>query len=547
MAKNKIVIFFFFFFSIANSIAQQHTYLVKLKDKSSNTYSVSSPGQFLTAKAIQRRQKCKVSVDEKDLPVTQTYIDQIAATGAQVLYPIKWLNGLVVRSDSTVKAQIASLPFVMSADKNIKSRKASTSATQETSSLCETASETDYAYTQKDMLGMIQMATDGYNGSGMLIAITDNGFLHADTMSVFSSLFSNGQVLDTWDLVDLDKTVYGEGSGHGSDVFSILAGHLPNQMSGPATGAHFLLLRTEDDASESPLEELNWVRAAEMADSIGTDILQVSLGYSTFDDPSLNYTQSDLDGNTSYISQGATIGATRGLVIVVSAGNAGNSSWGKILCPADAIGILSVGAVDASKQRATFSSIGYSADGRVKPDVMAMGSSTSYVSAGTGAVAYGSGTSFASPLISGLAAGLMQAYPTLTHDDLILSVISSADRYASPNADYGYGIPNYQEASAYARLLVASIYDQLLTDQGSELVFPNPMTTVLSLKIPLKEVGHVLNWKLYTVTGALVEEGELLAESVVVNLFSDAAALNKGIYCLTVSYEDHFSTFKVIK
>ncbi|MDB5273605.1 MAG: in-like serine protease [Chitinophagaceae bacterium] len=543
MGKNKYILFIFFLIYGSCALAQEQTYFVQFKDKASNTFSTSSPEQFLTTKALLRRQKCQVPVDEKDLPVTQTYIDQVLATGAQFFYPLKWLNGIVVRSDPTVKAQIASLTFVAFADQSVKFRTTS-SASQSMMSLTRCSMIEDNSDVQNDMLGMLQMKADGYNGSGITIAITDDGFAGTDTMAVFNTLFSNGQILDTWDIVDLDKTVYTEGGGHGTHVFSILAGHIPNLLSGPAQGASFFLFRTEDVSSESPLEELNWIRAAEMADSLGVDQIQVSLGYNTFDDSSLDLTQADLDGNTSYISKGATIAATRGLVVIVSAGNYGNTSWGKILCPADAKGILAIGAVDNTRQRSPFSSTGYSADGRVKPDVMAMGTGVTYANS-FGSVSTGNGTSFASPLISGLAAGLLQAHPTLTHDQLIQSVIHSADRYSTPDADYGYGIPNYQDASNYAHLLTATLAQ--VSNDENEWVFPNPIQTSLSLKIPMDQIGYWLDWKLYDAVGALVEEGKIFTETSLINLSSLDQGLSAGIYCLQVSCNNHFSTFKVIK
>jgi serine protease AprX len=538
MGKNKSILFFFFFISGGLSFAQQQTYFVYFKDKASNAFSISSPEQFLSSKALQRRTKCRAVIDEKDLPVSQTYIDQIKATGAQVFYAIKWLNGVVVRSDATVKLQVESLPFVDRADHNIKSRTAQTSATQEVFSLQSVKRCSDYSDRQNDMLGMIKMREDGFNGNGLLIAITDDGFLNADTMKAFESLFVNSKIIDTWDIVDLDKNVYAQGGGHGTHVFSILAGSLAGQLAGPGQGASFVLFRTEDISSESPLEELNWVRAAELADSMGADIIQVSLGYNTFDDPVLDYTQSDLDGKTSYISRGAGIAATRGIVVVVSAGNYGASSWSKILCPADAIGILAVGAVDFNEERASFSSIGYSADGRVKPDVMAMGVSVAYANNSNGQVSFGSGTSFASPLISGLAAGLMQAYPQITHQELIQAVKYSSDRYESPDAYYGYGIPNYERASSYAKLIV---------DKESELVFPNPFGSHLYVKIKEDGIGNPLQWKLYAITGQLVAQGETIPETSVLDLSAAGELLSTGIYCLTIACNDHFSSFKVIK
>ncbi len=540
MIKSRYLFTLFFFLCSTQLIwAQQQTYFVRLIDKASNTFSISNPEQFLTSRALQRRQKCKVSIDEKDLPVSQTYVDQIKATGAEVLYPLKWLNGVVVRSDAAIKAQVAALTFVSSADQSVK-RVAATSAAQEDLSFCFTAkSLADNSYQQNEMLGMVRMKQDGYDGDGILIAVTDDGFLHADTMTAFQPLFINNQIIDTWDLVDLDKTVYSQGGGHGTHVFSILAGHLNDQFSSPGLGADFILFRTEEAGSESPLEELNWVRAAEMADSLGSDIIQVSLGYNTFDNASLDYNMSsDLDGNTSYCSQGASVAATRGIVVVVSAGNGGNSSWNKILCPGDAKGILTVGAVDVSENRASFSAIGYTSDGRLKPDVMAMGSSVAYVNSATGNVAYGNGTSFASPLITGLSAGLMQAYPTLTHRELIQAIQHSSDRFSTPNAYYGYGIPNYERAFDYAALL---------QDKESEGVFPNPLGSHLYVKIKENQIGHPLEWELYSVKGELVDEGEKAAESSLVNIFSTGESLKQGLYCLKVSCNGHFATYKVVK
>lgn len=540
MEKNKWVLSFFFLFYASFSFAQQQTYFVRFTDKASNAYSIASPQDFLTAKSIQRRQKCKVETDQKDVPVSQTYIDQVLLTGAQVLYPLKWLNGIVVRSDATVKSQVSAFSFVASTDHSVKFRTTAPSGTQDILTLQKTAHGLlDYSYAQNEMLGMIKMKNDGYNGNGILIAITDDGFLHADTMKAFEYLYSSNRIIDTWDLVDLDKDAYSQGGGHGTHVFSILAGDLTGQLSGPGQGASYVLFRTEDTNSESPLEELNWIRAAEIADSMGVDMIQVSLGYNTFDDSSLDYTLSELDGKTSYISQGANTASTRGMVVVVSAGNGGgNSSWNKILCPADAKGILSVGAVDVNEEKASFSSIGYSADGRVKPDVMAMGVNVAYASQATSQVAFGSGTSFASPLITGLSAGLMQAFPKLTHDELIRAVKFSADRFNEPNPSYGYGIPNYERASDFARLLL---------DKENELVFPNPFGSHLFVKIKEEEVGYLLQWKLYGTTGQQVKEGELLTESSLVNLLSIGEGLSAGIYCLKVSCNGHFSTFKLIK
>jgi len=525
------------FFGVYVSYGQQQTYFVQFKDKNASGFSVDHPQNFLSSRALARREKCLVSVDEKDLPVVQSYIDQLVLAGAQCIYPLKWFNGVVVLSDVTVKNQLAALSFVSSVDVSVVFRKANTDATQ--SLVCETNMLSDFgsAFHQNDMLGNVQMNRDGYSGKGIRIAITDDGFLNVNSNAGFTSLFQNGQILSTHDLIDLDNSVYAQGGGHGAEVFSILAGTLTGQFSGPAVSAEFMLFRTEDVASESPLEELNWVRAAEIADSAGVDIIQVSLGYSTFDDASLNHTWSDLDGQTSYISKGASIAYAKGLIVVASAGNEGASPWRKILCPADVDGVLSVGAVDYDEQRTSFSSVGNSYDGRIKPDVMAMGAGVVYI--GTdGILKSGGGTSFASPLMSGLVAGLLEAHPTLSHKEILFAIKQSSDRYTSPDSLYGYGIPNYAKASNYAKLL---------EDNESAYVYPNPFGADLNLKVPASDVGKLLDWNLYSAAGEKVATAQQVISTMAVSLWSDSSGLSSGVYFLKVSIEGTFQVFKVIK
>jgi subtilisin family serine protease len=271
----------------------------------------------------------------------------------------------------------------------------------------------------------------GYTGKGMIIAVLDAGFYHVGQLPAFDSLRARGQILGTRDFVTGDTMVY-EDHAHGMHVLSILAGLLPGEMRGSAPAASFWLLRTEDVFSEYPVEEVFWTAGAEFADSVGADIIHSSLGHYEFDDPSMSYTYSDMNGHTTRVARTALMAARRGMIVVVSAGNEGNKKWHYIISPADADSILAVGAVDAEKAPATFTSYGPSADGRVKPDVSAMGVSV-LIQGVDGGVTRGNGTSYASPLISGLTACLWQAYPTATAQEVIQTLRQSTDHYLSPD------------------------------------------------------------------------------------------------------------------
>lgn len=534
MGRNSLFIFLGLFVNVC--YGQQQTYYVQFKDKNASVYSTDAPKDFLSARSISRRHKNKIAIDHRDLPVNQSYIDQVIAAGAQLVYPLKWFNGVVVRSDEVVKNQLTSLSCVQSVDESVKFRKGK-SATLSNLSMSRTYTDFGDAYDQNAMIGIPQMHHAGYRGQGILIAITDDGFLNVDNNPGFTTLFQQGKIKGTWDIVDMDASLYTQGGGHGSAVFSILAGHLPGQFSGPALDANFMLFRTEDVASESPLEELNWVRAAEIADSAGVDIIQVSLGYTTFDDASLNYTWADLDGKTSYISQGASVAYDKGIIVVASAGNEGDDPWKKISCPADVDGVLAVGAVDYNGSRSHFSSVGNTADGRIKPDVMAMGNGVIFI-APSGFLSSGAGTSFSSPLVSGLVAGLMQAYPGLTHQEIITCVKRSADRYQAPDAFYGYGIPHFSGASYYANLL---------SDKESLYIFPNPFGAQLNIKVPASALGSAVEWSLYAMTGQKVAEGQQVIGDTMIALWSDGDSLRSGVYLLRASIGGVFHTFRIIK
>jgi hypothetical protein len=306
------------------------------------------------------------------------------------------------------------------------------------------------AQTQIKIMNGIKLHDMGFKGEGMVIAILDAGFSNVNTMPQFDSLFKNNQILGTRDLVEFDGDVYKDDS-HGMNVLSCMGANIPGVIVGTAPKASYWLIRTEDGATEFPVEEANWVIGAEYADSVGADVLNSSLGYTGFEgDFKRKY--SILDGKTSIATLGADIAASKGIIICTSAGNSGESKeWKYIGAPADANNVLSVGGVNKSKDRSTFSSYGPTADGRIKPTVSAV-ATNSIVAEGDGA-GTSNGTSFASPILCGMVACLWQANPTKTYAEVMDAIIKSGSHYTKPDNSFGYGVPDFH----YANLLLGNV------------------------------------------------------------------------------------------
>jgi len=271
----------------------------------------------------------------------------------------------------------------------------------------------------------------------------DNGFNNVNTIEAFDRARENNLILGGYDFEDKTSDIYAyTGGSHGTNVLSTMLGYLENDFVGTAIDAQYYLFRTEVDASETPREEAYWIAAAERADSLGVDIIHTSLGYSTFDDAKYNYSPSEMDGQTTFISRAATIVLEKGILGVNSAGNSGNNAWGIITAPADSPGILSIGAVDSNGFIASFSSVGPTADGRIKPDVVALGLSASIIRE-SGAIGTSSGTSFSGPIISGAIASLWQSLPNSSPQEIMDMVRNSGSLASNPNTELGYGIPDF--------------------------------------------------------------------------------------------------------
>lgn len=483
MVKIRLVVLFIMFFGWITCLNAQDRYAVHYRHKSQSTYSLADPQAFLTQKALDRRGREGVATDSLDLPVSQNYIDRISKIAKSVLYSSKWLNASVIVADQADIKAIAALPFVekvvLVAEGYLSRENLRTGIGTDTSKVRKflppekstskllAVHENAYDF-QNKLLGIAQMHKDGYTGKGVMIAVFDAGFPGTDIAVPLAHL-QNGQIIAEKDFVrPWNNNVY-SGHQHGTNVLSIIASNQPGVMVGGAYGAGFFLAVTEETATEFRVEEYNWVRAAEYADSLGVDIICSSLGYFDFDDPDMNYSMEELDGKTTVISQAAALAAHRGILVVNSAGNSGPAAT-TLTAPADVDGILAIGSVEKDLKVSNFSSRGPTGDGRLKPDLAAFGSSTALILS-DGTLGYSSGTSFSTPQVAALAAGLWEAKPDWTKDKLIQNLVSTATQADDPDNDIGYGIPDFR-AALYGKVLG-------IDDTGEPVtwkIFPNPLS-----------------------------------------------------------------------
>ena len=421
--------------------AQQDTlkYRICLKDKAATEYSLQRPEEFLSEKALERRRRQRLEVDSTDLPVCRRYVDEIRRMGVSIVVTGKWENFVTVScNDSTIIDRIAALPFVRSTERVWMRPDKEVIAPQRDSLVNSPEKYPDSYYgagaAQIQLSRGDKLHEAGFWGQGMTIAVIDAGYHNADSITAFDL----ERVLGVKDFVDAHADLFAEQS-HGMAVWSCMAMNRPEVMVGTAPEASYWLLRSEDDYSEHLVEQDYWAAAVEFADSVGVDVINTSLGYYEFDDKQKNYTFCQLDGRHALMSRQAS---------------AGSGSWKKITPPGDADNVLTVGAVGKDGVLASFSSIGNTADGRIKPDVVAVGYKADVM--GTdGNLTKANGTSFASPIMCGMVACLWQACPTLTAKEVIELVRRSGDRVACPDNIYGYGVPDlwkaYQEYLSQSR------------------------------------------------------------------------------------------------
>ena len=426
--------------------AQENKYWLELKDKLESPFRIDRPQEFLSDKAIERRLNQGISIDIQDLPVSLSYLNRVSKEGAKVLYSSKWFNALAISCNETMITKLEQLPFVKSirligftTDKNNWSTK---SGAQEFEMNTQ---EYSFNSLHLEVLNGQFLHDNDFKGAGKIVAVMDGGFIGLKSSIFFDSLRQNQLLLPARDFVDGDENV-SHASTHGSKVLSLMAANLPGVLVGAAPMASYVCIRTEDRKMEMPIEECNWIAGAEYADSIGADIINTSLGYSDFNIPSLSYDYEDMDGKTSLISQAADIAFSKGILVVTSAGNNGKFKDGYIDTPGDAKNILTVGATDLSGMRADFSSYGPTADGRVKPEIMAPGKNITVASVFGSGVYTASGTSYSAPIVSALAAALWSAFPEKTNQEIRDAIIRSAQHPEMMDNKTGAGLPNFKKA-----------------------------------------------------------------------------------------------------
>ncbi|MFT2007620.1 S8 family serine peptidase [Pontibacter sp. 13R65] len=524
--------------------------LVYFTDKSATPFSIANPSDYLSQKALDRRSKQNINLTTRDLPVDPAYVAAIKDLDVPVWYTSKWFNGVVVECSDAKLAEIETLSFVKSSQtlnrkKTVQAgaSKAGTMADTKGTFLGPQVATADedkdlygLGFHQANMVGAVDLHKSGSKGEGITIAVLDAGFPNVNTIPAFSHLFEHKQVLGTFDFVRKQADVY-QGNAHGTSVLSTMAAYQPNMLIGTAYKANYLLLRTEDAATEHHIEEINWLLAAEYADSAGADIINSSLGYTTFHEPSISYTYQDMDGNTALITKAADFAAATGMLVVVSAGNDGAGPWRYISAPADADSVLTVGAVDSLSVLAPFSSVGPTSDGRLKPDVVGMGRNA-YFFSGSGTLVKGNGTSFSGPIVAGLAACLWQADPNLTNMELIELIRHSGSNASSPDNNIGYGIPNYTRTTSSANKRPAN-----------DLVTVTNPVGVQDIVLHLGEgwAQQEVSVQVYDVSGKLLFQQQLFGSQPRQVLALRPQTLKQGIYiCRLISPNDK-ATLRFLK
>ena len=436
---------------------QSDNYLVWVyfADKGSNLDGYfSNPQSVVSQKSLDRRAKVLSQsslIDFSDLPVNQNYISLLIQNGFELKQKSKWFNAVSGFASQSEINQIAANLFVKSIDvvgtfaKRIDDIEFNSTQTElDNPSQPDGISSLNYgsSFTQLNQINVPAVHDSGYNGAGVTICVLDAGF---DNLP--HEAFSSMNIIAAYDFVNHDPNVGNEGDmgegSHGTATLSIIGGFKEGELIGPAYGSDFILAKTENTDSETPIEEDNWVAGLEWADSIGVDVTSTSLGYLDYDPPFTSYTWEDMDGNTTIITKAADLAAGLGIVVVNSAGNSGNNSSHNTLgAPADGDSVFTIGAVTSSGIRSSFSSVGPTTDGRTKPDLMAMGSNVYHAGSFGNSYYGGSGTSFSCPLVAGVCALILDANPSLTPMEVLQLLRSTATQSSNPNNQYGWGIIN---------------------------------------------------------------------------------------------------------
>lgn len=514
--------------------AQQDAW-VYFADKENVQTSIDNPITILTQEAIERKTMHGTPIDERDVPVNEAYIEEVKEeNGITVYAKSKWFNCVYVRGGEEDINDLLDLPFVTEiqfADRSLNRSVDGLSYTKQ-----DPAQRIDFVYgtteNQVTMLTVDQLHEQDYTGDGMIVAVLDSGFSGVDVQPGFARIRDNGKLLDGYDFVGrTDDEFAFSGSDHGTRVVSDIAGFVQDQFVGTGPDAFIYCFRTEDVGSETPLEEALWVEAAERADSLGVDIINTSLGYREYDNAAYSYSYDDMDGETAFISRGANAAFEKGILVVTSAGNSGT---GMISAPADAAGSFTVGAVDENGNYASFSSIGPSSDGRVKPDVMAKGASASVIGS-NGSIGTSNGTSFSSPIMAGAVASIWQSFPQKTNAEMMQLIREVSSTYDNPTPQFGYGIPDF-----------GALLLQLLSVEESAFAKAytiHPIPTSNGFQVGLPAGSDTAELRLFNMQGREVLRQEIAND----HEWVEVSHLANGIYLARLESNQRTSTLKIIK
>ena len=402
----------------------------------------------LSSAALDRRHGQGIALTSSDLPIYPPYIQNVQNEHLPILATSRWFNALVVSASQEEIAELLKNPIISAA--------APVRSYLVRPSKVEYLGEEDIDYGVADrqirMLGLDRLHEKGFTGKGVRIAIFDGGFKESQHHKALANLWETNKVLAAYDFVRDQMDLSLSSSSHGTQVWSTIGAQIEGKLVGAAFDADFILGVTELPATETRAEEYHWINAMEWADSIGVDIIHSSLSYSEFDTQEDSYRFQDMDGNTTLVTRAADRAASKGIIVTTGAGNEGNDPWRRITAPCDGDSVLCVGAVDERGEIAYFSSVGPSADGQVKPDVVAMGQNTALATPGN-TIRLGSGTSYSSPIVAGMAACLRQAHPKRHGADIVQAIRLSSDRFTQPDSLYGYGIPNAPLADSLLRFV----------------------------------------------------------------------------------------------
>lgn len=542
--KKRIVLLLAGMLSVCMLWAQNssNTYWVKLKDKKGTPYQISRPQDFLSERAIVRRIKQHIAVDETDLPVSPVYLDSLKQLGLEIVHCSKWLNGITVKTaDNSLMNRIAALSFVESVEltKPGNLLKSAKNKFKEERWTDYTPAHYGKAYNQLKQLNGQYLHNRGFRGKDIHIAVLDAGFWHVDQIAAFDSLRNSGRILGTRDFVDSGSDFY-EQDTHGMSVLSTMGGNIPGVLVGTAPDASFYLFRSEDALSEYIIEEDNWVAAAELADSVGADVINSSLGYTQFDDSTMNHTYADMNGNTTRVTQGANMAFKKGILVFASAGNEGNNGWKHIVPPSDGENVLSVAAVDTLGNRASFSSVGPAYGGGVKPNVAAVGRLTFLINS-RGEPGPSNGTSFSSPVMAGMGACLLQANPRATVKQIKMAIEQSSSQYLTPDSLIGYGIPDFEKAD----IIIKSLDMENPSTDSKLSAWPNPFTDYVFVRNFESTITGNYNVQIYNLQGVCLWQAEFKAEEIIV--LKNLATLPDGLLILRIRYAEKEEQYKLIK